>query len=272
MDVYKRIVVPVSFNKASIHAIGEALFLSHKNNAEVVFIHVNTDRTKTERHFDEAFREILAGHGEIAHNVDVSWRIIPGKKGNIVSQIAKTVDQLEPLFLVVGYDVKPKYALGPNIKDIIYKTNYPVIALKSGEIVREINTILYPLTLEPNSRQKTNISIKLAKDLDLKIALFPMRLENTKRDDKEEHIIVNQLTNKFKENKVEHSVEWADGKDAIDLILDRTNYNKTEMIGVVFESSPDFLDNFRTTREEKVLQLNTNPLLIVKSHHSPYLY
>ena len=182
------------------------------------------------------------------------------------------MDQLEPLFMVVGYDVKSKYALGPNIKDIVYKTNYPVIALKSGETVRELNTILYPLTLEPNSRQKTNISIKMAKDLDLKIALFPMRLDNTKRDDKEENIIVNQLTTKFTENKVEHSVEWADGKDAIDLILDRTNYNKTELIGIVFESSPDFLDNFRTTREEKVLQRNTNPLLIVKSHHSPYMY
>ncbi len=272
MDVCKRIVVPVSFNKASVHAIGEALILANKNGAEVVFIHINTDDTKTERHFDESFREILIGYGKIAHNIDISWRIIPGKKGSIVSQIAKTVDQLEPLFLVVGYDVKTKFALGPNIKDIVYKTNYPVIALKSGEIVRDITTILFPLTLEANSRQKTNISIKLAKDLGLKIVLFPMRLDNTTRDDKEEHIIVNQLTHKFKEHKVEHSVEWADGKDAIDLILDRTNYNKTEMIGVVFESSPDFLDNFRTTREEKVLQLNTNPLLIVKSHHSPYMY
>jgi hypothetical protein len=112
----------------------------------------------------------------------------------------------------------------------------------------------------------------MAKDLGLKIALFPMRLDNTTRDDKQETIIVNQLTTKFKDNGVECSVEWAEGEDAIDLILDRTNYNKTELIGIVFESSPDFLDNFRTTREEKVLQGNTNPLLIVKSHHSPYLY
>jgi hypothetical protein len=211
MDVCKRIVVPVSFNKASVHAIGEALFLAQKNAAEVVLVHVNTESTKTERYFDEEFRKIITNYGELAHHIDVSWRIIPGKKNNIVSQFAKTVDQLEPLFMVVGYDVKSKYSLGPNIKDIVYKTNYPVIALKSGETVRELNTILYPLTLEPNSRQKTNISIKLAKDLDLKIALFPMRLDNTKRDDKEEHIIVNQLTSKFTENKVEHSVEWADG-------------------------------------------------------------
>ncbi|MGB0805326.1 MAG: universal stress protein [Salibacteraceae bacterium] len=272
MDVCKRIVVPVSFNKASAHSVGEALFLAQKNGAEVVLVHINTDRSKTERFFNEEFRSLIEKHVEVAQNIDISWRVIPGKKGQIVSQFAKTVDQLEPLFMVVGYDVKSKYTLGPNIKDIVYKTNYPVIALKSGETVRELNTILYPLTLEPNSRQKTNISIKLAKDLGLKIALFPMRLDNTKRDDKEENIIVNQLTNKFAENNVEHSVEWADGKDAIDLILDRTNYNKSELIGIVFESSPDFLDNFRTTREEKVLQRNTNPLLIVKSHHSPYLY
>lgn len=272
MDVCKRIVVPVDFNKASVHSVGEACFLAQKNGAEIVLVHINTDSSLTERHFNEKFRELIESHGEVSQNLDISWRIIPGTKGKIVSQFAKVVDQLEPLFLVVGYDVKSKFTLGPNIKDIVYQTNYPVIALKSGEIVRELTTILYPLTLEPHSRQKTNISIKLAKDLGLKITLFPMRLENTERDDKQEHIIVNQLTTKFNENGVENSVEWADGKDAIDLILDRTNYNKTEMIGIVFESSPDFLDNFRTTREEKVLQKNTNPLLIVKSHHSPYLY
>ena len=52
MDVCKRIVVPVSFNKASVHAIGEALFLAQKNGAEVVLVHVNTESAKTERHFE----------------------------------------------------------------------------------------------------------------------------------------------------------------------------------------------------------------------------
>jgi hypothetical protein len=272
MDVCKRIAVPISFNKASVHALGEAFFLAQKNDAEIVLVHVNTDNSKTERYFNEKIRSVIESHGELAYNLNISWRVIPGEKSSIVNQIAKTIDQLEPLFIVVGYDVKSKYDLGPNIKDIVYKTNYPVIALKSGETVRELTSILFPLTLEPNSRQKTNISIKIAKDLDLKIVLFPMRLGNTKRDDTTEHIYVEQLKKRFEDNKIPYSVEWADGKDAVDLILDRTNYNKTEIIGIVFESSPDFLDKFRTTREEKVLSRNTNPLLIVKSHHSPYIY
>tara|TARA_R110002050_G_scaffold204327_1_gene339534 strand:+ start:21682 stop:22500 length:819 start_codon:yes stop_codon:yes gene_type:complete len=272
MDVCKRIAVPIDFNKASVHALGEAMYLAQKNNAEVILIHVNADSTKTERYFEEKIREVIESHSDVNENIDISWRIVPGHKGNLVRQIAKTIDQIEPLFIVVGYDVKSKFALGPNIKDIVYQTNYPVIALKSGETVRQVNSILFPLTLEPNSRQKTNISIKIAKDLGLKIVLFAMRLKNTKRDDVTEKLIVNNLTEKFEENKIPYSVDWAEGKDAIDLILDRTNYNKTELIGIVFESSPEFLDNFRTTREERVLQKNTNPLLIVKSHHSPYIY
>jgi len=272
MDVCKRITVPISFNKASVHSLGEAMFLAQKNGAEIVMVHVNTDVSKTERYFNTKFREVIEQHGEIGHNLNISWRVIPGQASTIVRQVAKTINQLEPLFSVIGYDVKSKYDLGPNIKDIVYKTNYPVIALKSGETVRELSSILFPLTLEVNSRQKTNISIKIAKDLGLKIVLFPMNLGNTKRDDTKEQIFVDQLTDKFDANGIENSVEWAKGKDAVDLVLDRTNYNKTELIGIVFESSPDFLDNFRTTREERVLQKNTNPLLIVKSHHSPYIY
>jgi hypothetical protein len=231
----------------------------------VAIVHVNTDTHKTERYFDEAIREILTDLGEVAHNIDVSWRIVPGAKGNLIRTMARTVDQLEPLFLVVGYEIKKlSKSLGSKIKDIIYKTNYPVVALKSGETVRELTNVLFPLTLEANSRQKTNISIKFAKDMGLNIMLFPMRLNNTAKDDITEKHYVNQLTTKFEENKVDYQVEWAEGKDAIDLILNRTNYNKTDIIGVVFESSPDFFDNFRTTREEKVLLQNTNPLLIVK--------
>lgn len=272
MNVCKKIAVPIDFNKASVHALGEALFLAQKNGAEVVLIHVNGDTTKTEKYFKGKFKEVVATHEDVNEGVKVSWRIVPGQKGNIVRQIAKTIDQIEPLFIVVGYDVKSKFDLGPNVKDIVYQTNYPVIALKSGETVRQLTTILFPLTLEPNSRQKTNISIKIAKDLSLKIVLFAMRLNNTKRDDAQEEIIVKNLVEKFEEHEVEYSVDWAEGRDAIDLILDRTNYNKTELIGIVFESSPEFLDNFRTTREERVLKKNTNPLLIVKSHHSPYIY
>lgn len=273
MSNFKKIVVPLDFTKTSIHALGEALFLAKKNGAEVVIVHVNTDTNKTERHFNEEIRAILGNIGEVAHNIDVSWRIIPGSKGNIIRIMSRTIDQLEPLFIVVGYDIKNlSKSLGSKIKDIIYQTNYPVVALKSGETVRELTSVLFPLTLEANSRQKTNISIKFAKDMGLDIVLYPMRLNNTAKDDVTEKHYVNQLTTKFEDQKVAYSVEWADGKDAIDLILNRTNYNKTDIIGVVFESSPDFFDNFRTTREEKVLVQNTNPLLIVKSHHSPYIY
>jgi len=272
MDVCKRIAVPISFNKASVHALGEAMFLAQKNGAEIVMVHVNQDVKKTEHYFNDKFREVIENHGEIGHGLDISWRVIPGQSTSVVEQIAKTINQLEPLFSVVGYDVKSKFDLGPNIKDIVYKTNYPIIALKSGETVRQLTTILYPLTLENNSRQKTNISIKIAKDLGLKITLFAMRLGNTKRDDAKEQIYVDNLVEKFNDNKIPNSVDWAKGKDAVDLIMDRTNYNKTELIGIVFESSPDFFDKFRTTREERVLKKNTNPLLIVKSHHSPYIY
>lgn len=274
MDVCKRIAVTVDFNKASVHAFGEALFLAQKNGAEVVLIHVNTDQSKTERYFNEKIREIIEHYGELAHNLDISWRIIPGTKSTVITQIARVIDQLEPLFIVVGYDTKSKLSslLGPNIKDIIYKTNYPIVALRSGETVRELTSVLFPLTMDANSRQKTNISIKFAKDLGLKIDLMAMRLKNTKRDDSQEELMVNNLTRKFMDNEVEYTVDWVKGRDAIDLILDRTNYNKTEIIGIVFESSPDFIDNFRKTREERVLEQTTNPLLIVKSHHSPYIY
>ena len=137
MDVCKRITVPISFNKASIHSLGEAMFLAQKNGAEIVMVHVNTDPAKTERYFDTKFRKVIEDQGEIGHNLHISWRVIPGQPNTIVRQVAKTINQLEPLFSVIGYDVKSKFDLGPNIKEMVYKTNYPVSARKRGGTVRE---------------------------------------------------------------------------------------------------------------------------------------
>jgi hypothetical protein len=273
MEKYK-LAVSVDFKETSRHSFSESLYLAKRADLEVVIIHVNTDPTKTEADFQKLIDDMVAENGDAVSGVTVSSRIIPGDKSEIVERLARTIDQVDPLYVVVGYEIKHGMGrfLGPNITKIIYETKYPVIALKNMETLKELTTLYFPLTLDQYSRQKTNISIKFVKDMNLKFHLLPLKINNSKKDNVHQEIITKNFIKKLEEHELDYQVEWVEGKEEVDLLLSKTAEDNTGIVSVVFESSPDFLDNFRTTREEKLLQNTEDPLLIVKSHHSPFLY
>tara|TARA_R110002050_G_scaffold204327_1_gene339533 strand:+ start:20744 stop:21568 length:825 start_codon:yes stop_codon:yes gene_type:complete len=274
MEHHHKIAVSVDFKETSRHSFSESLYLAKRADLEVVIVHVNTDPSKTEADFNILISEMIAENGVEAEGVKISNRIIPGESGEIVERLARTIDQIDPLYVVVGYEIKHGMGrfLGPNITKIIYETKYPVIALKNMETLKELTTLYFPLTLDQYSRQKTNISIKFCKDMGLQFNLLPLRVNNTKKDNVHQEIITNNMIKKLEEHELKYTVEWEDGKEEVNLLLEKTAEDNTGIVSVVFESSPDFLDNFRTTREEKLLKQTEDPLLIVKSHHSPFLY
>jgi hypothetical protein len=97
-----------------------------------------------------------------------------------------------------------------------------------------------------------------------------MRINNTKKDNVHQEIITKNLEKKFEDLEVPYQSEWEEGTDEIDMILSKMKNDNSSILAVVFESSPDFIDNFRSTREEKLLERTEDPLLIVKSHYSPF--
>lgn len=274
MNKKYKLAVSVDFKETSRHSFSESLFLAKRANLEVVIIHINIDPSKTEADFDKIIQEMIVDQGEAANGVDISYRIIPGEKGEVVERLARTIDQIDPLYVVVGYEIKHgmERFIGPNIRKIIYEIKYPVIALKNMETLKELTTLFFPLTLDQFSRQKTNISIKFCKDMGLKFHLLPLRINNTKKDNIHQEIITKNLIAKLDEKQANYEVEWEEGTDEVAVLLGKTREDNTGIVSVVFESSPDFLDNFRTTREERLLQNTEDPLLIVKSHHSPFMY
>lgn len=267
-----KLAVSLDFKESSRHAFGESLYLAKRGNLEVVIVHVNLDPSKTESDFARLIDEMIKEQGDSANGIDISFRIIPGEKGEIVERLARTIDQIDPVYVVVGYEIKHglNRFLGPNIKKIIYETKYPVIAIKNMETLKRLKTLVFPLTLDPYSRQKTNISIKFVKDMGLNLCLVPLRINNTRKDNVHQEIITKNLTDKFDEMNVKYTVEWEEGNDEIKMIMSKMKEDNSGLMSVVFESSPDFLDNFRSTREEKLLENTEDPLLIVKSHHSPF--
>lgn len=273
MNTKNTLAIPIDFSETAVHAFSESLFLAKRANLNVVLIHINTDRSKNESDFETLFNEVISSEGEAADGINISWRIIPGERAQIVDQIARTIDQINPMYVLMGYELKRGLDrfVGPSLLKILAEINYPVIALKLGETLKELTTLLFPLTLDAFSRQKTNSSIRFVKQMGLHFKLVPMRINNTRKDNVHQEIITKNLIKKLEEKEVNHDVEWEEGPNEVEILLSKTQEDNSSILAVVFESSPEFIDNFRTTREELLMQTTEDPLLIVKSHHSPFI-
>lgn len=273
MNTQKTLAIPLDFTETALHAFSESLFLAKRANLNVVLIHVNTDRSKTEADFDKLISEMINNEGDAVSGINISWRIIPGERAHIVDQIARTIDQLDPMYVLMGYELKRGLDrfVGPSLLKILAEINYPVIALKLGETLKELTTLLFPLTLDTFSRQKTNSSIRFVKQMGLHFKLLPLRINNTRKDNVHQEIITKNMVKKLEDKEVDHDIEWEEGDNEVEILLSKTQEDNSSILAVVFESSPEFLDNFRTTREEQLMQTTEDPLLIVKSHHSPFI-
>lgn len=273
LEKYK-IAVCVDFTTISENAFKESLKIARKTGDEIVLIHVNTDREKTEKYFAEKILKMIQDAGTAANGIDISFRIIPGKKSEIIERLCQTIDLIHPLYVVVGYQIKTGLDrfIGPNIQKIIFNTNFPVIAIKEGETLGDLSKLVFPLDLSIHSRQKTNISIRFAKDVNASIELLSLRVDNTGKDDVNLKVITRQTEEKFTESEVPYTQSWIEGHNEHKIVLDYAHESNASIIAAVFESDPDLIERLTGNDDEKLLAQTDMPLLIVKTHHSPHLW
>ena len=273
LEKYK-IAVCVDFSTIAENAFRESLKIAKKTGDEIVIIHINTEREKTEKYFAEKITKMIQDAGVLANGIDISFRIIPGNKSEIIERLCQSIDMLQPLYVVVGY--QPKTGLdrfiGPNIQKIIFNTNFPVIAIKEGETLGNLEKLVFPLDLSIHSRQKTNISIRFSKDVNASIELLSLRVDNTEKDDVNLKVITRQTEEKFTEEEIPYTQSWIEGNNGHKIVLDYAHKSNADIIAAVFESDPDIIERLTGNDDERLLAETDKPLLIVKTHHSPYLW
>ena len=237
MDQKKyKIAVCIDFTNIAENAFQESLKIAKRTGDEVVLIHVNTDREKTEDYFADEFAKLIARAGDKTEGISISHRVIPGKNGEIVERLCQAIDLVHPLYVIVGYQIKTGLDrfIGPNIQKIIFNTNFPVIAIKETETLGDLTKLVFPLDLSLHSRQKTNISIRFAKDVNATIDLISLRVNNTEKDDVNLKVITRQSKEKFEEENIDFTHAWVEGNNEHKIVLDYAHESDANIIAAVF--------------------------------------
>ena len=262
----KAIVICIDFTETSKHAYKEALPLAQKCNADVRLIHIHTDKQQKREDIKQAFEDLIAANSDIRENTRVIYDIMPGDKSEVVDRIDDFCYMVDPEYLVVGYELKKGLDrfVGPNIMKIIQECDYPIVALKKNESLRDMDTLVYPLLLNDHSMQKTSVSIRFAKTVKGKIELLAMAVDHTENDDKELKVYANHLKERFEKEGVEYTYNWETGDSYYNILLEYAHKTNADIISVVFEHDPSFIERIWGSKDEQLLTKTDLPLLIVK--------
>lgn len=178
------ILVPYDFSEQSHIGLLQAKYIAENRPVKINVLHVireniapwniftpeekNLYLTKT----SETINNICTGKEFAFNNFAVYVEF--GKLNDVVLQ---TATQLNIDCIVMGTnagDVFKKKIIGSNALKIVNEAKIPVITLKVGSELQDISTIILPLDLSKETREKVPIAIKMAKLLEAKIKVVSL--------------------------------------------------------------------------------------------------
>jgi len=267
-NAIKKIAVCTDFTSIAQHAFEEALDLARVLESETHLIHVLSKDTETLTTAEQKMVDMVKKAESKAQDLEIKFHVVE-EEDDIVTTLHETVNQLEPLYFIVGYEVKKGLDrfFGPSLMKIARQAKVPVIAIKEDENLKNMKRIVFPLNLWDFARQKTFATIRLAQDLGASIDLVAMSVNHTAEDDRKLKIHANQISEQFKEAGIDHNVEWLEGKNEVNLVVDYANINNADLIAKVWHHDPSLIDMVMGNQDEELLAKTNMPLFIVKSYN-----
>jgi len=178
-NIYNTILVPTDFEERSMAALEESFNLAKMIGLEITLYHVirnnqnlfsafGGDRSKTmKKEYEDQIRNQLqqvATEASLKSGIKVNPVISRGKAHD---KILKGAHLLHSKFIVQGINGEKidsgKNQLGTHASRVIKKAECPVITVKNKHITDGCRSILLPLDLTEETRQKVGHAIEMAK-------------------------------------------------------------------------------------------------------------
>ena len=177
------ILVPIDFEQQSDFALDLAITLSQTIKLKIILLYVQEERSIISKLFDNEQKSVfmrmvedklsrMCEERSEEHNVEIEYKIIKGSVHEEIVKFAK--ESISELIVMgkgsryVGTDEEVEM-IGSNTSRIVRYSQTPVIAVGNPFHAKRIRSIMLPLDLSKETRQKVNWGIRMAKLFGAKI-------------------------------------------------------------------------------------------------------
>lgn len=173
----KQILVPIDFSDQSLIALEQSYNLARLSKAEITLLHVADEETfeplfEIMRVTKEYKKEVINSYEQklkklseqVSNSANVKVNVIV-KTGKVYDEIAEVAEDIDAYFIVMGTNgpvgIKKKF-IGSNALRVIREAKCPVISIKGKNHRKGCKTIVLPLDLTRETKEKVTKAIELA--------------------------------------------------------------------------------------------------------------
>ncbi len=250
------ILIPIDSTEQTIVALGQSYNLARLTNSKIVLLSVEEgDGKATQQRLDELAKEASEKSG-----MPVETMI---RKGNVYEEINKVADVLNPLFVLIGLSSKITLSkiIGKNAFKMVRESKHPVITIRGKEHRDGCKTILLPLDLSKETREKVTKAIEIAKLFNADIRVISILTENNEEAENKLISYSNQVWKYIKEHDVRCTIKTLRGTDVPQMVIDYGTEVEADLIILMTKAELSVREFFIGTVAQRIINESTIPVL-----------
>jgi nucleotide-binding universal stress UspA family protein len=273
------IVIPVDFSEQSLIALNQTYNLAQATLSDITLLHV-IDETLfhsmlsifSDKEEKEAayIADIKLKLEQIAKDVETSTGVaikIRIEKGKIYETVNKVAEELNAAFIVMGTSgettLKKKF-IGSNSVRVIGEAPCPVITIKGKHHRQGCETIVLPLDLSKETKEKVGKCIEIAN-------FFKSSVKVVTIVDTDDEFLVNKLTRQMDqvlefltENNIKCEGEFFKSNDISDGVLEYAEKVSADLIIIMTQKELEFKDFIIGTESSQIINHSEIPVCSIR--------
>ena len=276
------LLIPVDFNEQSLVALEQSYNLARLLQTELVLLYVHEERDFINSLFSKEQKQQISediNHRleEIASEISqkTGLRVSPVvKRGKVHAAILETAEQYNSRFILMGTndeqsDQEKNSLIGSNTSKVIRQSKIPVITFNTKTHFDGCRSILLPLDLTKETRQKVTHAIQMAKLFGSTIKVISVLWDADSRAIRQQLMAqLDQAQNFIREAGIRCETQLIEtGSSAQDLVPALLNYSEQQqdidLIMIMTQQENRLVEFFIGSAAQQIIRESTIPVMSI---------
>ena len=280
MNEKKNILVPIDFNQKSLIALEQATSVAKLLNHDIMLLYVHEESGIFSKLFsdsqgeDKALETIQVKMDEIASEfnalsgISIKSMLAKGRVSSKIVEIAEIINS-ELIIMGTNSEVEFKKTIGANTHRVVRWAKCPVITINGLHHEKGCRSILLPLDLSIETRQKVTRAIEMAKHFGASIKIVSALWSKSNKEVAARlHAQLNQVHNYIVERNVQCHSEIIEStqteKTLVPLILKYAEeQGDIDLIMIMTQKEIGFVDYFMDSDAQETIRTSEIPVMCI---------
>jgi nucleotide-binding universal stress UspA family protein len=274
--IIKRILIPFDFSETSALSLDHAVHMAKTAGAELYLLHIIETSTfpssiahafsgfekKVEEASNEKLKELSdelsTKHGIKVHTIT--------EVGKIYKRIVHTAKQAHIDLVLMGTHGASgsSYIIGSNTTRVVQESHCPVISFQTHSTKLGFTNIALPIDDSPESRQKVNFAMEIAKLFNAKITVIGLNRNGNEDYQRKFRIKIEQVEDFLGQHGVQTDTIYQQGEDLAKNTLAAATEINADLLVIMTEQEPSITGMLMGTYATKIINGSKIPVMTVR--------